>query len=81
MGTGKKVAVGGGIPSVAGRKPQYGEGLPLSLSMKEMAYGYRQDLSGRTAAAAEEYVAGDRHGICGLGRANNSRGAWECGEL
>ena len=63
MGTSKKVAVGGRIPSVAGRKPQYGDGLPLGLSMKEMAHGYRQDLSGRNPAPAEEYVAGDRHGI------------------
>ena len=73
MGTGKKVAVGGRIPPVAGRKPQYGDGLPLGLSMKEMADGYRQDLSGRTPAPAE-YVAGDRHGITlRLGKSEESQ--------
>ena len=37
--------------------------MPLGLSTKEMAHGYRQDLSGRTPAPAEVYVVGDRHGI------------------
>ena len=74
MGTGKKVPVGGRIPPVAGRKPQYGDGPPLGLSMKEMAHGYRQDLSGRTPAPAEEYVVGDRHGITlRLGKSEESQ--------
>ncbi len=53
------------LPSVvAGRKkPPYGDGLPLGLSMKEMAHGDRQDLSGRSPTSAEEYGAGDRHGM------------------